>query len=142
MILLVSCWMLIGVDDVMRRALAPVLRDIETTGAPMPTIAESDWAGSGYSSAWLWSPKDGTGCGIHVDPESAEWVCVVRVAEQVQEWLIEELWSHAPTNWPQCPRHPENHPLCPAVADERAVWLCPSDGTLIAPIGAVPAPGA
>jgi len=52
----------------MRRALAPVLRDIETTGASMPTIADSDWVGSGYSSAWLWSPNDGTGRGIHVDP--------------------------------------------------------------------------
>jgi hypothetical protein len=134
--------MLVRVDDVMRRALAPVLRDIETTSAPMPIIADSDWAGSGYSSASLWSPNGRTGCGIQVDPESAEWVRVAWVTEQLQEWLIEELWPKAPTNWPRCPQHPQNHPLCPAVVDERAVWLCPSDRALIAPIGAVPAPGA
>lgn len=33
------------------------------------------------------------------------------VADQVQEWAIEELWIRSATNWPPCPHHSDTHPL-------------------------------
>jgi hypothetical protein len=60
------------------------------------------------------------------------------VADQVQEWAVEELCSVGkPTNWAQCPEHP----LAPVVSEGRAVWTCPKTGNVVAKIGHLPAPG-
>ncbi|GAA4628811.1 hypothetical protein GCM10023196_046740 [Actinoallomurus vinaceus] len=124
-------------DEVLRQALEPVLRDIRATGAPEPDVRDDGWADDDLSaSAFLWS-RDGSAVGIRVDRAAAEADRVVQVADQVQEWVIEELWGQAATNWPRCPGHPATHPLRASTRARSAMWVCPSEGTPISPIGSL-----
>lgn len=122
----------------MQRGLAQVFRDIETTGAPLPRVEDSDWQTSpGKESAFLRS-EDGSGMGIWVDPDLPVNDQLAMLADQVQEWLIEELWQRGqPTNWPRCPEHPDNHPLTAAVRRGRATWACPSSEGSASEIGSL-----
>ena len=133
-VLACNAWL---VDDVLSQAMAPVLRDLQTAGNTPPIVEDKDWTGDPDSpSVTLWSPN-GSGLGIQVDRTAPEFERVAMVAEQIQEWAIEELWGHAPTNWPQCPHHPDNHPMEVSTRENRAVWVCPADRTPVAPIGAL-----
>ncbi|WP_433173977.1 hypothetical protein [Actinoallomurus sp. CA-150999] len=124
-------------DEVLRRALEPVLRDIRATGVPEPDVRDDDWADDDLSaSAFLWS-RDGSGAGVRVDRAAAEADRVVQVADQVQEWVIEELWGRAATNWPRCPQHPETHPLRASTHGRSAMWVCPGEGTPVSPVGSL-----
>src|SRR5262245_43989557 len=41
---------------------------------------------------------------------------IASVAGQVQEWAIEALWrAGRPATWPECPGHPNAHPLTATV---------------------------
>lgn len=80
------------------------------------------------------SPSFG-GTGVFVRRGDSSIERVADAADKVQEWVIEELWSRAPTNWPRCPRHPDTHPMVAVVQDDVAVWVCPTDGQAVAPIG-------
>jgi len=75
---------------------------------------------------WLKWALDGTAL-----PDTADDVetAVAHVAEQVQDWLVEELW----TAWPGCPGH--GHPREVDVSRGIAVWACPTDATRHTPIG-------
>ena len=54
------------------------------------------------------------------------------VADAVQDWAVEELWSRRESAvWPQCPTHPDSHPL----RAQRGAWHCPTTGQRIAAIG-------
>ncbi len=86
--------------------------------------------------AMLWSP-DGSGTGVSISLIESELEQIASVAEQVQEWAIEELWARAPTNWPPCLDHPDNHPRVPAIEGGVAVWACPADGVCVSPIGSL-----
>jgi hypothetical protein len=67
-------------------------------------------------------------------PEQIAWV-----ADQVQEWAVEELWTAGqPTNWPPCPEHPGTHPLAPAVHGGAAEWMCPKSERVVSEIGRLP----
>jgi hypothetical protein len=121
-------------DDMLRRALAPVLSDLARGGVPAPRVEEIASDDPRWPSIMLWS-VDGSGVGLRVDRLAAEFEQVVDVAEGVQEWAIEELWGQGPTNWPACPRHPVNHPLQANVQNYTAMWTCPVDMTPISPIG-------
>jgi hypothetical protein len=58
------------------------------------------------------------------------------VADQVQEWAVEELCSVGrPTNWPQCPRHPQSHPLVAVLREGLAVWVCPKTADVVCEVG-------
>lgn len=130
------------VHDVLRLSLAPVLRDVAASGVPMPDIRDKVWTRQSHiASAMMWS-RTGGGTGVQVDLTASEPDRVAHVADQVQEWVIEELWGHAPTNWPVCPGHPATHPLSAGTAGDVAAWVCPHDGTRVAAIGALPATGA
>jgi hypothetical protein len=41
--------------------------------------------------------------------------------------------------WPECPTHPNTHPLEAALLSDRAVWRCPKNGEVIAEIGTLQA---
>jgi hypothetical protein len=129
-------------DPLLRRALAPILVDIASTGAPRPRIEEKERNSMGRAAAYLWSP-DGSGMGVAVSPHQSEAERLVEVADQVQEWVIEELWRKG-SNWPQCPRHPTTHPARPRVGAVSGLpeWTCPADDSRIADIGALNAPHA
>ena len=124
-------------EDVLARALEPVLRDLQSTGVAAPQIEDVDWTGEPeLPSAMLRSP-DGSGRGVLVDRDGPWHEQVEMVTDRVQEWVIEELWGRAPTNWPPCPQHPTSHPLTLATTRGLAEWVCPRDGTPVAPVGSL-----
>jgi len=121
--------------------MEPVLRDLRGSGITPPRIEDSDWTKDPQMpSVMLWH-SDGSGVQLSVDRLAPEWARVAMVADQLQEWVIEDCWaSGAPTNWPQCPHHPDTHPLRASADDDAAMWRCPADGTPISPIGAIEPP--
>jgi hypothetical protein len=124
-------------NEVLGQALDLVLRDIRSTGVPEPDVRDDGWPDDeDNASASLWS-RDGSGVGVRVHLAASEADRVAQVADQLQEWVIEELWGHAPTNWPRCPHHPDNHPLRASTRDRSAVWVCPAEGTAFSPVGSL-----
>jgi hypothetical protein len=126
------------VDDVLLAALEPVLRDLHA-GALKPRVEDGDWAeDADRPSAMLWS-RGGSGRGVAVERSSPAAVRAAELADQVQEWAIEELWhTGRPTNWPRCPAHPDSHPMRALVRESAAWWTCPADDTAVVAVGAVP----
>ncbi|WP_050758290.1 hypothetical protein [Xylanimonas cellulosilytica] len=124
-------------DELLRQAMEPVLRDLRGAGLVVPRIEDHDWADHpDVVSVMVWSP-DGSGTGVSVSRSAPLYDRVAAMADQVQEWAIEELWGRASTSWPECPRHPDSHPMRATVRDDVAVWSCPADGTPFSEIGAL-----
>ncbi|WP_322919440.1 hypothetical protein [Nocardioides renjunii] len=123
-------------DDVLREALEPVLRDLARAGHVAPVFDSTDWMSDDeYAATMMWS-SDGTGSSVSVRRSAPLPERVVQAADRVQEWAIEgELWTAGRTNWPPCPRHPANHPLEATLVRGNAVWVCPTDEVEIAAIG-------
>jgi hypothetical protein len=123
-------------DTRLAEALTPVLRDLESSGSVNPEVRDDQWPGiEGQLTGALRSP-DGTGQGVFVMTDESLPQRIASVADQVQEWAVEELCSVGrPTNWPQCPQHRSSHPLAPVVRDGRAVWTCPATGRAVSEIG-------
>jgi hypothetical protein len=125
------------VDEVLQQAMEPVLRDLRGAGVAPPRIEDDDWTGDTDSASAMLRSPDGSGRGVYVSRLAPGFERVAAMADQVQEWAIEELWGQAPTNWPPCPPHPDSHPMSAAARGGAAVWECPVDETVIAPIGAL-----
>lgn len=124
-------------DDALAAALAPVLRDLRSTGVPEPRIEEYDWTeDANRPSVMLWSPDAG-GSGAFVFRDEPAHQQIAAMADQVQEWAIEELQLSNRTNWPPCPRHPTTHPLGATTWRGEAVWACPTDGVVIVAVGSL-----
>jgi hypothetical protein len=129
---------------VIREALAPVLRDLRATGAIVPEVREEardDRAGEAVS-AWVTS-DDGGGMGVWVSLAGSPAERVAQLAEQVQEWEVEQLcWAGRSATWPECPEHPGSHPLEPAVIGGVAEWRCPRSQRAAGTIGGLELPAA
>ncbi|MEV5121393.1 hypothetical protein AB0K49_00970 [Streptomyces decoyicus] len=111
-------------------ALETVLRDLQVQCAVQPRIREDDRFG-----IMLWAP-DGSGQGLTSPLGGTAAERLVHLADQVQEWAVEALWSEgASAVWPQCPTHPDTHPLTATVRTDTAVWVCPKRGAVVARIG-------
>ena len=123
-------------DIALAEALAPVLRDLEDSGSVIPQVRDDQWSAvAGQVTAMLVSP-DGTGQGVSVMTGESMVERIAAVADQVQEWAVEELCAVGrPTNWPQCPLHPGSHPVSAVVRDGRALWICPATGRPVSEIG-------
>jgi hypothetical protein len=124
------------VDSALSEALAPVLRDLENSGAPFPDVRDRQWSDvPGQLTAMLYGP-DGSGQGVSAMAGERLPDRIASVADQVQEWAVEALW-HAgrPATWPECPEHPGSHPLAAQLRDRRAAWACPETGILICLVG-------
>ena len=123
-------------DPVLRESVEPVMRDLFRAQVDAPAFDDNDWIGDReYASCMMWG-ADGSGSGLSVRRAASLEERVAQAADQVQEWAIEDqLWGSAPTNWPPCPHHPATHPLQASVAGSRAVWVCPADHSVVAPIG-------
>lgn len=121
-------------------SMAPVVRDIEACDALLPVIQDEAYedVDDDFVSVTLWG-ADGTGMGIFIPAEgmtAAERV--TRLAEQFQEWEIEELAAAGrPATWPECRHHPNSHPLEPVLNESTAAWRCPRTGQMICAIGAL-----
>jgi hypothetical protein len=88
------------VDRLLEQAMEPVLPDLRSAGIAAPRVEDDDWAADpDWASAMLRSP-DGSGTGVRVTRSASEADRVMEIADQIQEWAIEELWGLAPTNWP------------------------------------------
>ncbi|WP_235453841.1 hypothetical protein [Streptomyces olivochromogenes] len=107
-----------------------VLRDLRAQCAVQPDIRWDD-----ATEITLWAP-DGSGQGLTPHPDGTAAELLVHLAEQVQDWAVEALWSEgASAVWPQCPTHPDTHPLTATLRTDAAVWVCPKTGTPVARIG-------
>ncbi|MDW6057086.1 hypothetical protein SAZ11_02005 [Streptomyces sp. FXJ1.4098] len=118
-------------DDVeFAEALETVLRDLRAQCAVQPHIRADDTYG-----IMLFAP-DGSGQGLTSPPGGTAAERLANLADQVQEWAVEALWSEgASAVWPQCPTHPDAHPLTATVRAETAVWVCPKRGATLTRIG-------
>jgi len=122
---------------VLDEVLAPILRDLTATGGPVARVDWHQWAEPSRDSAPLYG-VDGAGVGVAVTLEAQRQAQLVELADQVPEWAVEALWhQQRPATWPNCPRHPNSHPLTVRQVDERAAWVCGPDDVVIASVGAL-----
>ncbi|MEY9861668.1 hypothetical protein ABH935_007311 [Catenulispora sp. GAS73] len=111
-------------------ALATVLRDLQAQSAVQPELRIDPAYGP-----VLYAP-DGSGQGLTHPRGATTGDRLANLADQVQEWAVEALWTAGVAAvWPHCPEHPNSHPLRATVVDEAAVWACPKSGAVVARIG-------
>jgi hypothetical protein len=128
------------VDIALSEALAPVLRDLGACGAPVPDVRDKQWSNFPAQVTAMLHDTDGTAQGVFVMAGESLPQRIASVADQVQEWAVEALWrAGRPATWPDCPEHPNSHPLTAAVQEDSAVWTCPRTGHLVNDIGRLPA---
>lgn len=117
-------------------ALEPVLRDMRTTGVPIPTVHFTH-----QDEKYLWlavlTSSAGSSYGIFIDLSLHSGHLICSAAEGAQEWAFDELQRSGRTNWPLCPLHPRNHPLKAVVSGGIPQWNCPSENIAISEIGAL-----
>ncbi len=131
---------------VLRVTAEPILRDLRSSGAIIPDVVEEahDDAGPDRVAAWIQPPgtadSGAVGSqGIYVQVDLSPPERIADLADQIQEWEVEELAAAGrPATWPECPLHPNSHPLAPRAHGDQAAWWCPVSGQLIAGIGALP----
>ena len=125
-------------DGELQRALAPVLVDLVNATALEPECQDVDWPVPGTVATMLSVPGAG-GAGISLMRGTDATAGVVSVADQVQVWVVEALWSagRSPV-WPECPEHPDAHPLRAVPRSGVPVWICPVSQHQIGPIGSLP----
>ncbi|WP_051885877.1 hypothetical protein [Streptomyces hygroscopicus] len=111
-------------------ALETVLRDLRAQCAVRPDIRTDDTYG-----VMLWAP-DGSAQGLTSPQGGTAAELLAHLADQVQDWAVEALWSEGVSAvWPQCPTHPDTHPLTATVHADTAVWVCPKGRAMVARIG-------
>jgi hypothetical protein len=128
---------------VLRATVEPVLHDLRSCGAIVPDVIEEAHDDTGPDRVAAWIQPPGTGDtrgvgsqGIYVQVDISVPERLANLADQIQEWEVEELSAAGrPATWPECPQHPNTHPLAPDVRGDRAAWLCPRTGQVIAAIG-------
>ncbi len=121
---------------VLRRTLAPVLRDLAATGQTLPEIREEAHHDRGDDTVCAWIQRSGGGGeGIEVWLPASDADRLSRLAEQVQSWKNDELIDAGRRPWPACPDHDDCFALSPDSRAGIAVWLCPKTGRIIAEIG-------
>jgi len=127
------------VDIVLSEALAPVLRDLASSGALLPDIRDEQWSGfDGQVTAMLYGPDD-SGQGVFVMAGSRCRRESRRSRARSRKWAIEARWhADKSASWPECPEHPRSHPLAPVLCEDRPVWTCPRTGHLICGVGQLP----
>jgi hypothetical protein len=124
-------------ENELQDALDVILPELRRTSALRPIMKDRAMVNrDGKEVTYvMFLNENGHGQGILV-PEGNWSHQLAQVADQVQEWAVEELWNQGrPATWPECPFHPESHPLEPAVVAGTALWRCPKTAELVAAIG-------
>ena len=129
----------------LRANLEPILRDMRSSGAIVPDVLEQahDDLGPDYVFAWIQPPDSASSQDV-----GSRSICnqvslppperLADLADQLQDWEVEELAATGrPATWPQCPQHPDSHPLAPQARGDQAAWCCPATGQVIEAIGAL-----
>lgn len=109
-------------------ALRRVMADVTGTTELRPDVVV-DFTDPSDLQYWYKSEHGGShgaSLGRDEDEESA----TVRLADLVQDDVLDELWGPA---WPICPGH--SHPAQPALDDDQATWVCPRSQHPLARIG-------
>lgn len=120
-------------------ALDPVLRDLRATCAVRLVVRE-EWHDQIGELAMLYAP-DGSGAGLVVRFGSSAAERTADFADQAQDWAVEALCAESrPAVWPECPEHPDSHPLEAGVVKGAAVWSCPRSRRVAAPVGGLGGP--
>ena len=117
----------------LRADLDPLLRDMRSNGAIVPDVLEA-------AHEFCVQSPDGAGSpwSIRVQAGLPPPERLAGLADQLQEWEIEELAAAGrPATWPECPQHPDTHPLAPQARGDQATWCCLASGQLISGIGAL-----
>ena len=71
----------------------------------------------------------------------AVWSNLVDRAERAHLFVEHVQEFNGFTSWPECPLHPDSHPLRAEVGvDEVLVWTCPKEGAVMARVGDLPGP--
>lgn len=94
-----------------------------------------DQAGPEYDGIVVKFP-DGGGAGIYVPTGDQAAQRLAWIADELQDVVVEWLPELGlPAVWPECPDHPDSHPL--RVSDDQgtAVWICPRTGDRVGAIG-------
>lgn len=92
-------------------------------------------AGSSGVGLWVYVPGELGAVGVwHQESEDFSGV-VVRVAEAVQEVIVESGRFFGAA-FPPCPAHP-THPLWAEVQDGEALWVCATDAQVTVPVGRI-----
>ncbi len=113
---------------------------MRNSGAIVPVVREEahDDLGLEYVHAWIELPESAGAQGICVQVSLPPPERLADLADQLQEWEIEELAAAGrAATWPECPERPDSHPLAPQARGDRAVWCCPLSGQVISGIGAL-----
>lgn len=123
-------------DPLLEQVLNVVLRDLESSGAILPDIRDEQWSDEDERlTAMLYGP-DGSGQGVFLNVFEPVPESIASLADQVQEWAVEALWTAGlSATWPECPSHPNSHPLSATVRDDVAIWICPKTGVTVGAVG-------
>jgi hypothetical protein len=116
-------------------ALGVVLRDVTVSGLALRILDAPASDDPDVESVWL-RGMGGSRTGIVLERGTTAASALVRVADQVQDFLVEEQAARgASTSWPECPVHPGTHPLRPRDTKGGAAWECPRSPQIAFPIG-------
>ncbi len=122
-------------DAELEAALAPVLADLASATALAPRFEDVDWPVEGAVGTMLFLQGAG-GAGVSITKSADRTDQVVSLADQVQDWAVEALsGSGRSPVWPECPEHPDSHPLRPIERSGAAFWVCPVSQDEISAIG-------
>jgi hypothetical protein len=120
-------------------ALGLIFHDLAAGGVPRPRVEPTKWQPWEPSESVMLFAADRGGIGVWLDLTLSDEHALAHLADQVQEWIVEELWRLGrPTNWPICAAHPATHPRQAVVGNGRAVWACPFGAPDSSPIGELP----
>jgi len=127
-----------SVEELLASPGGRALRDLQAQ--PVPELAVLD----GDREVWAWLvASTGSWTGIPRQPAEVEArespaESARRIADIVQDAAVEaQAYAGSSPVWPACPRHPGQHPLSAVVEASEAVWTCPRDGVVLAPVGAL-----
>lgn len=124
-----------GLPPELAVALEPGLRDL----AVMPArsrVEPSDWGSVPEQITAMSRWPDGSGTGVYVLATDSPAQRIAMLADQVQDATVEALpYMGHPAVWPECPDHPDGHPLHAGCVDGAAVWTCPRAGRQIGETG-------
>ncbi|WP_409237631.1 hypothetical protein [Streptomyces sp. PA5.6] len=126
-------------DEELAAVLEPVLRDLRATCAVRPVVREErdDTVGE---LVMLYEP-DGSGAGLVPRFGGSAAERTADFADQAQDWAVEALCAELrPAVWPECPEHPDSHPLAAGVVRGVAVWSCPRSRRVAARVGELGGP--
>lgn len=117
-----------------------IFNDLAGSGVPLPRVESTTWQTCEPSESVMLFAADRSGMGVWLDLTLSDDQALAHLADQVQEWVVEELARLGrPTNWPICAAHPANHPRQAVVEHGRAVWACPVGAPDSSPVGELPA---